>query len=152
MNTNSNTPEKFWSHVDKTAECWTWTGYIDQTGYGSISWKGKPVQAHRLAWFLTYGDIPNGLFVLHKCDNPKCANPNHLFLGTNADNQRDKVNKGRQARGETMHTAKLKTQDVILIRKQYHEDRRTQTQIAKDFGMCQSTIERIVNGKYWRHI
>jgi hypothetical protein len=95
---------RFWSKVDKSGgddACWTWTASCNQHGYGRIKWRNKLVQSHRLAWQLKHGDIPEGLFVCHHCDNPKCCNPKHLFLGTNKDNQADMHRKGRgiRARG-----------------------------------------------------
>lgn len=80
--------------------CWQWTGGCFVSGYGQIKVAGKPWKAHRLAWTLTNGEVPDGLFVLHRCDNPKCVRLDHLFLGTNADNSADMVAKGRQATGE----------------------------------------------------
>lgn len=90
--------KRFWSKVAFTAnpnKCWEWQAGKTKYGYGELMIKNKQVYAHRLSWELTYGEIPDGLFVCHKCDNPKCVNPNHLFLGTNLDNVRDMVSKGR---------------------------------------------------------
>lgn len=88
---------RFWSKVDKSGECWLWKSSRGPKGYGQFTVKrgSNPVLTHRLAWELTSGPIEGGLFVLHRCDNPPCCNPEHLFLGTNADNVRDMMSKGR---------------------------------------------------------
>ena len=89
-------PEKrFWMQVHKSSGCWVWVGNRIPQGYGTIGVGGKPVRAHRYSWELHNGPIPDGLFVLHRCDNPPCVRPDHLFLGTALDNSRDCVDKGR---------------------------------------------------------
>lgn len=96
---------RFWSHVDKSGECWEWTAARQPSGYGKmvvgsrLDGSRRFPPSHRLAWELTHGPIPQGLHVLHHCDNPPCCNPAHRFLGTDADNAADKVAKGRQATG-----------------------------------------------------
>ena len=97
--------QRFWSHVDISGECWTWTASRQWNGYG-VFVLGRPstprkVSAHRFSWALHFGEIPVGLQVLHHCDNPPCVRPDHLFTGTNLDNRLDSVAKGRQARGAT---------------------------------------------------
>lgn len=89
--------EKFWSQVEKTDSCWRWTGRTKRHffGYGVFRFYGRNVNTHRVSWILTHGEIPNGLCVLHKCDVPECVNPDHLFLGTHADNCKDRHAKGR---------------------------------------------------------
>ena len=89
--------ERFWSKVNKTGDCWLWTGVRVGIGYGQIYLNGKKTPAHRVSWLLHHGIIPNGLLVLHKCDNPPCVNPNHLFTGTNSDNMKDAYIKGRSS-------------------------------------------------------
>ena len=94
---------RFWAKVAIGDGCWTWTAAITAFGYGVIQWQGKKRPAHRIAWELTYGPIPAGKWVLHKCDNPPCVRPDHLFLGTVIDNVADMVAKGRQVRGDRHH-------------------------------------------------
>lgn len=93
--------ERFWEKVEKLTDCWVWTAGTDDKGYGRILNKrkehGGETRAHRLSWILHNGPIPTGLYVLHKCDNPPCVRPDHLFLGTNLDNMRDMKEKGRAA-------------------------------------------------------
>jgi hypothetical protein len=86
---------RFWRKVIKIEHCWEWAAYKNKKGYGQIKIQGKVLGAHRVSWLLAVGEIEAGLCVLHTCDNPKCVRPDHLFLGTNADNVDDKYKKGR---------------------------------------------------------
>lgn len=88
-------PDRFWEKVDRTGEHWLWTGLINFKGYGLVGYKGKQIKAHRYAWMITYGLIPNRLHVLHRCDIRLCCKPECLFLGTNLDNIEDRIRKGR---------------------------------------------------------
>lgn len=103
---------RFFSKVDRSGACWLWTGARTTAGYGSFRTAGKAWLAHRLAWFLLHGENPGKLFVCHRCDNPPCINPLHLFLGTAKDNAADMSTKQRAAR---RCREKLSDQDVIEI-------------------------------------
>lgn len=91
----------FWSRVDTSGECWLWTGAKTELGYGLFLDNRRRLRAHRVAYALTYGEFPDELVVCHRCDNPRCVRPNHLFLGTQTDNLADMTAKGRRARGDT---------------------------------------------------
>src|SRR3990167_4590258 len=107
--------EKFWKNIRKTDTCWIWIANKVDIGYGNLTiWnkgKSKGLRAHRVSWEIHFGKIPKDMNVLHKCDNPSCVNPNHLWLGTQADNMLDKVLKGRQAKGLS-HGSKTKPENI----------------------------------------
>lgn len=144
---------KYSSSPDENG-CINWTGQIGKHGYGVIS-SGKkphkPLRAHRVAWELAYGTIPKGLLVCHRCDNKRCVNINHLFLGSHQDNMTDMVKKGRNTRGSSQHLAKLTEEDVIKIRQMSWEGKQY-TEIAKIFGVSPPTVRRIAIGKNWKHV
>lgn len=94
---------EFWSRVERGTDCWEWTRQRDRYGYGRFWLEGKHRKAHRVAWELTRGPIPAGLYVCHSCDNPSCVRPLHLHLGTNADNQREAVARGRNYHARKTH-------------------------------------------------
>jgi len=142
--------ERFWAKVDKHGPngCWNWTAGEDGCGYGRIKVNGKMAYAHRVSWELTNGPIPEGMQVLHHCDNPSCVNPAHLFLGTVADNSRDMVSKERQARGEAHSQAKLTEQEVYEIRALLKAGY-PQREIASAYDVDYRTINDIKTGKTW---
>jgi hypothetical protein len=101
------TVQRFWSKVDKTSTCWLWTGALFRSGgYGAFRIRTTTIRAHRLAWELMREKIPRGMCVLHRCDVPACVNPDHLFLGTRADNMKDMYNKGRNVNGAGSRNAR----------------------------------------------
>jgi hypothetical protein len=145
--------KRFWEKADiKSVDgCWEWKKAIQSQGYGSVCiGEGKTALAHRVAYEITYGSIPEGLCVLHHCDNKKCVNPKHLFLGTYEDNNRDKVNKGRQPRGEQIGTSKLTIREVIRIRELHSSGNYSYSDLAKLFPVCSATIRSIVKEEYWK--
>ena len=137
------------------AGCWEWTGYKVPFGYGRVSFNGKLQSVHRLVWEAINGPIPEGLWVLHHCDNPPCFRPDHLFLGTPADNCRDALNKGRfkTARVGTDHgMSKLSDEEVLAIRKLYATGTFFQKDLAEMFDVSRALISMIVTGRNWKHI
>lgn len=136
--------------INKETECWEWIGTIHVTGYGIIQDNNIDLLAHRYAYLWYIGE-PGKLCVLHKCDNRKCVNPNHLFLGTRRDNNRDRDSKGRGPVGERNWCTKLTAEDIPKIR-QLHEEGWKQKEIAKRYGVHQGTISHVVNKTTWKHI
>lgn len=130
--------------------CWLWLGSTSQAHieYPQISIKGKTSSAHRASYQSHNGPIPLGLHVLHRCDTPLCINPDHLFLGTPADNSADMVAKGRSARGERGGNAVLNEQKVREIR----AARGTLQNIAKRYGISRSVVCLVKHRKTWRHV
>lgn len=155
--------ERFWSHVNRRGEndCWEWTAALSEHGYGHFNlWRnGKTVnlKAHRVAWQIVRGPIPDGLFACHSCDNPRCVNPKHLFLGTQDDNMADMARKGRnldhrpRVKGEGHPLHKLSSDDVAEIRRVYAAGGVTQRELGKRFGVSQARVQMIVTGKGWRY-
>ena len=147
----STIPERFWSKTNKTDGCWNWTASVDRKhGYGWFSVNRRMMKAQRVVWILTHGNIPSELHVLHRCDNRRCANPAHLFLGTNGDNIADRMSKGRKsgARGERNGKAKLQGVEVMEIRSRL-ESSEQQSVIATAYGVSQQCISSIAVGVNW---
>ena len=150
--------ERFWAKVDKTSECWLWTGALlnkrdPQKHYGRLMIRPRVVLAHRLSWQIHFGKIPAGLDVLHSCDHPRCVRPGHLFLGTHLDNMRDKKAKGRcrNPRGSTSHLAKLTEENVIAIRSRYANGERL-ADLGRAFRVTPEGIGNVVHRRTWRHL
>jgi DNA-binding XRE family transcriptional regulator len=133
--------------------CWEWCGSRFREGYGRIYVGGRRIGAHRYIWEQEHGPIPSGLSVLHRCDNPRCVRPDHLFLGTPLDNAQDMARKGRargNRSGEENNNARLRDVDVQAIRERWRATRKRwglQTTLAKEFGVSQMTISLIVRSK-----
>lgn len=144
--------ERFQLKVVDGGDCHLWTGHIDQTGRGLFTINGQRMQASRASWVLNFGEIPMGAYVCHKCDNPRCVNPDHLFLGTHQDNMTDCKNKRRNSFGERHGRAKLTEADVLsmfsMMGKRYFEQR----EIAKHFGISAAMVNLIVKNKKWTYL
>lgn len=143
--------EKFWKNVLKTNKCWIWKRSVDRDGYGLYKLSNE-VRAHRIAWVLNNGSIPRGKCVLHRCDNPTCVKPMHLWIGTTQDNSKDMTNKGRSTRGSRNGNSKLIEKDVIEIRELYSSGKLSQEHIARKFRMKQPQICQIILRNFWTHI
>lgn len=153
--------KRFWAKVRRGKACWEWLGWKDADGYGSI-WLRKKKNHHvygrapRICWELTKGRIPPGLQVLHRCDNPCCVRPSHLFLGTSEENHADSVAKGRQCKGTKQWEAKLDEKKVREIRSKYRRGINPIVRggpntydLAKEFGVSQGLISQIIRRKVW---
>jgi hypothetical protein len=161
---------RFWDHVEKTSTCWLWTGDKIRHGYGHIRSDARGRQrtlAHRLSWSIHFGEIPAGIQVCHHCDNPPCVRPDHLFLGTQQDNMRDMLFKGRVPtgdahvwrrrpelvlRGSRAPRAKLTEEQVDAIREARKTDHPSYSQLAKQYGVTIGAIGSIIRGDNWRHL
>lgn len=164
--------ERFWGRVDRSGgpdACWPWTRYCDPAGYGRLYFQGNSFYAHRFAFIVSHGTIPEGLHICHTCDNPPCCNPAHLWAGTARDNAHDAQEKGRRlkpnpnpkkryqatgnypCKGTTHGRAKLTNDDVRAIR-QLCRDGVRHEDIAIRFGVSASLISEINTRKIWRHI
>ena len=140
----------FYRRVHLTEGCWEWTGCIDKTlGYGNGMYNGRAMKAHRLSWTMFHGSVPSGLSVLHHCDNRRCVNPTHLWLGTQKDNQQDAVRKNRSARGERNGMSILSADDVRSIRSAYTGKRGELTRFARRYGVSAQAIAFAVKGRNW---
>jgi hypothetical protein len=154
--------ERFWSKVNKDGllhptlgtACWLWTASTCLSGYGTFGFRRRLIKAHRYSWELHHGTIPDGLFVLHRCDVSRCVNPDHLFLGTLADNAADRDCKGRQARGESCGTSRLTVEQVIAIRLRHRKGSSTDgsTALAREYKVHHSTIRNIISRFRWKHV
>ena len=144
---------RFWKFVSKTENCWDWTGSKANYGYGQLSINGKPVRANRYSWILHNGEIPTGLMICHKCDNPSCVNPEHLFLGDQTANMQDMISKKRQkiSKGCEKSSCKLNETQVKNIRHLY-KNPFSARELAEKFQISKQNIYDIVNLKAWKHI
>lgn len=144
--------ERFFAYVKKTDNCWLWVGYRDPNGYGRMNYNGGPKLASRLSWMIHHGSLPEGSCVCHKCDNPQCVNPDHLFVGSQADNMADMTAKGRARKrglkGEQHNLAKLTESAVRKIR----SSKKSAAEIAEEFGVSRTTVYDVRNRRIWTHI
>lgn len=130
--------------------CMEWQAHRDRKGYGILRRDNTDLRAHRVAYEMAHGPIPEGAMVLHRCDNPPCCNPDHLYAGSHGDNMVDRGAKGRQAKGEASGTAKLTVEDVKEIRAA--RGIVSQYRLAAAFGVTQATISKIQLGRWWKHV
>lgn len=144
---------RFFEYVNKTETCWEWLGYLDGRGYARLSIGRTATLGHVLSYLLHNGPIPSGLHVCHSCDNPKCVNPNHLWLGTHQQNMEDRNKKGRCGNsgrhGEDVPTAKLSNEDVEEIRRCVKVGA-TQISMARRFKVTRGTINSLIKGRTWK--
>lgn len=142
--------ERFMLHVspEPNTGCWLWTGSTEEKRYGQFFADGRTISAHRWAYLHWRGPIAGGLCVLHRCDQPCCANPAHLWLGTNRENVDDRQRKRRSAMGARNGGAKLTTDAVLAIR----SDTRSQRQIAAAYGLSIGYVQRLRAGRRWTHV
>lgn len=163
-----HTPETFWDRVHRGSQdtCWPWLGCKTSSGYGNLSWHGRVVQAHRVAYALAYGGISleTGFrnigqakryrrFVLHTCDNRLCCNPKHLFLGSMRTNLLDAYQKGRKKQPQSGHAnAKLTPREVQVIREAYDTGAARQVDLAAKYGVSQRAISLVVRRETYKDV
>ena len=139
--------DRFFSKVNKTDSCWLWTAYCNKEGKGVFKIEGKPMLAHRVSWLLAGNTIPDELIVRHKCRSKNCVNPEHLEIGTFADNNgADRRRDETDIIGHRNPNVKLTAEQVLQIRARSTEPQRL---LAEEFGVAQNTISQIISGKNW---
>lgn len=162
---NERQSKNFWSKVDKNgplpdqlnqkykglSQCWNWTASHIR-GYGQFVYNYKMVKAHRLSYMMHIGPIPNGMLACHRCDNPFCVNPEHLWLGTNQENTSDRDAKGRSVKGEKSPHSKLTKEQVVEMREMHKSNLWNYPQLAEIFGVSQTLAKMVVKRKAWKHI
>jgi hypothetical protein len=153
------TLSRFWSKVNQNGpvhpilktKCWLWVANENGKGYGGFKLNGKMTSAHRASWLIHHGREATAC-VLHKCDNRRCVNPDHLFEGTAQDNANDMVQKGRSTVGEVNPASKLNKKDVTEIRKLYSTGNHSQRELAGIYGVSQMQISYVTRRKQWNHV
>lgn len=141
------------SNVIRCDGCWRWSGARHGFGYGRVHLrKGVKVSAHRMSWILHNGPIPDGQCVLHRCDNPECTNPDHLFLGSNADNTADMKSKNRHMFGESHRGSKVTEEMIPQIIRDWIPRRFTRKMVAQKYGISVNQVGNIIKGRQWTHI
>lgn len=144
------TQERIAFRTDRAAEaaaCWKWRGSHTKSGYATMRWKGKLVRVSRMI-----ANTPDGLCALHRCDNPGCVNPAHIFNGTNLTNVVDRDRKGRQAKGERIGVSVLSEAQVREIRSKYVPRKYSRRRLALEYGVSHGAIWYVTTGKNWKHV
>lgn len=141
---------RFWSKTEVTwpSKCWNWRGPKYHFGHGVFAFRRKPARAHRISWIIANGEIPEGQLVLHKCDNPACVNPNHLYLGSSKDNNRDMVNRGRQYTRKGI-AYKFTFEIAKKIRARYKAEKISCEKLAREYNVSYTTMNLLLRGKTW---
>lgn len=157
-----NPEERFWAKVQKQEGdgCWEWTAALHRNGYGHFSIGYRDAYSHRYSYEISVGPIPDGMCVCHKCDNRKCVRPDHLFLGSHAENIADRDAKGRTATGtnghyptgERHHNAKLTDDQVRDLRRRYTTERVTQRALAAEFGVSYDSVKSIIQNRQRKQV
>ncbi len=153
--------DKFWPNVTKTDDCWLYLNR-SSSGYGQMKHQGRNIGAHRVSWEIHHGPIPNGSWVLHRCDNPPCVRPEHLFLGTPGDNSRDRNDKGRAnhqgypahryvPRGEEVEQSRLAESEIPRIRERFASGESMRS-IARSHGVTHEAIRKVIRRETWTHV
>ena len=147
---------KLFNKINKVLDkdsCWNWLGYINPfTGYGQIGYTKRTLKSHRETFKLVFNcDLTEDQQVCHTCDNRVCCRPQHMFIGTIQDNQADKICKNRQVKGEDVHCSKL-TEDQVKLARNLYKNNKTASYLAKKFKIDVSTMWRVVNRRYWKHV
>jgi hypothetical protein len=150
---NEGVADRFWTQVDcrGSDECWEWLGYRDRDGYGSVSMWPTRMGAHRVAYEIVNGAVPDGLAVRHRCDNQPCCNPAHLELGTIIDNNRDKTARGRDAKGERHGMARYSAEQIEHV-KRLIAGGLTSPAIEAETGVRRATVLKVMGGKQWKEV
>lgn len=144
----------FWTRLEikDKKECWPWKESLNKDGYGRIRFNGIQKMAHRIAYELHTGKNIDNFVLMHICDSPSCCNPNHMVVGTHADNQADKYKKNRQAKGEKNGQSLLTENQVIEARKKYKPRVVTYKMLADEYGVCKDTMQKAIRGINWRYL
>lgn len=144
--------DRLYAQVFKTESCWIWLGALDRNKYGRLRARGRDHYAHRLAWEFEHGPITTDFYLCHKCDNPLCIRPSHLFLGTQKQNIQDAKTKDRLAKGERHGRVKLTEHQVLEARQKYKSGGITHQALAHEYGVSRQTMTSAITGKNWSYL